>query len=199
MSEKSAGAPCRVFVDPKIPRGWVELPPDFFEQYGIAPDHHVVLRSRGLNVKLKAKESELLKSCEISMSPHLALYLGVDEAELVDVEDHPTVGDELKDEVESFVEILKQPAEHLEGVIGEEVDEFVGHTVETALDHLVVHKDKPEKSYLEVPPNPEGFGIPRGEICEDPSLLVKEWRPDDGTGKVKVFRPGGEETEDEEE
>jgi hypothetical protein len=70
-----------------------------------------------------------------------------------------------------------------------------GRTVGQVLDKVIADPKHPAHSYLIVPPNPQGFGFPRGEVCEDPSLTEKVWQPDDGTGKVKVFRPEGDGSE----
>jgi hypothetical protein len=192
MPKERRVAPCRVYVDPRIPRGWVELPLEFFGTTGIEPNRHIVVRHRKLQVKLRGRVSELLEACEVSISPHLAVFLDVRQADLLDVEDHATVLEGLMDDVESFDDVLEQSAARLSGIIEEEGVSFEGRTVLDVLDQLIAHKESPERSYLVVPPNPEGTGVPRGEICEDPSLDVKEWRPDDGTGKVRLFRPGGE-------
>jgi hypothetical protein len=189
--KKRTIAPCRVYVDHKVPRGYVEFPREFFEKTGIQPEHHVVLKHKGLQVKERAKENDLLESCDIAMSPRLALYLGIDGGQTLDVEDRITIGDELFDEVEAFVDVLEHSAERLSHVVRTDVSPFKGMNVEQVLDYLVTNKDHPDRSYLVVPPNPEGFGIPRGEICEDPSLTEKVWQPDDGTGKIKLFRPEG--------
>jgi hypothetical protein len=184
-------APCRVYVDPKVPRGHVAFPPEFFETTGLSPGHHVVLRHKGLQVKERTQESGLLGVCEMAVSPRLAVYLGLDGGQLLKVEDRETIGDELFDEVESFVDVLEHSAERLATDMRTDVSKFKGMKVEQALDHLVANKEFPDRAYLVVPPNPDGVGIPRGEICEDPSLTEKVWQPDDGSGKVKVFRPGG--------
>ncbi len=192
MPQERKVTPCRVYVDSRIPRGWVELPLEFFEATGIEPDHHVVVRNRGLQVKLRGRVSELLEGCEVSISPHLAVFLDVRKADLLDVGDHSRVADGLRDDVESFVDVLEQSAARLSGIVEEDHVRLEGRTVLDVLDHLIANRENPERSYLVVPPNPEDTGIPRGEVCEDPSLDVKEWRPDDGTGKVRLFRPGGE-------
>ncbi len=189
-------APCRVYVDHNVPRGYVEFPREFFEETGIEPEHHVVLKHKGLQVKERARQNELLEACDVALSPRLALYLGIDEGQTLAVEDRLTIGDELFDEVESFVDVLEHSAERLANVVRTDLTAFKGKTVEQVLDHLVVHKDSPDKSYLAVPPNPDGFGIPRGEVCEDPSLTEKVWQPDDGTGKIKLFRPEGDDNDE---
>jgi hypothetical protein len=191
-SKQRVIAPCRVYVDPKVPKGFVEFPREFFETSGIEPGHHVVLKHKGLQVKERAKENDLLEACDVALSPRLALYLGIDDGQTLDVGDRLTVGDELYDEVEAFVDVLGHSAERLANVVKEDLTAFKGMTVEQVLDHLVAHRDEPDRSYLVVPPNPDGFGIPRGEVCEDPSLTEKVWQPDDGTGKIKLFRPEGD-------
>jgi len=184
-------SPCRVYVDPKVPRGHVAFPPEFFETTGLSPGHHVVLRHEGLQVKERTQANDLLGVCEMAVSPRLAVYLGIEGGQLLKVEDRETIGDELFDEVESFVDVLEHSAERLATDMRTDVSKFKGMKVEQALDHLVANKGFPDRAYLVVPPNPDGVGIPRDEICEDPSLTEKVWQPDGGSGKVKVFRPEG--------
>jgi hypothetical protein len=187
--------PCRVYVDPKVPRGHVDFPPEFFTSTGVRPGHHVVLSNKGLHVKEKARVNELLKPCEVAISPHLALYLGVKGAQTIGVDDRTSIGASLFDDVEDFVEVLGRSADHLGDHLREDVAMMKGRTVEQMLDKVIADPKHPAHSYLIVPPNPPGFGIPRGEVCEDPSLTEKVWQPDGGTGKVKVFRPEGDGTE----
>ncbi len=189
-------APCRVYVDPKVPRGHVAFPPEFFKTTGIQPGHHVVLRHKGLRVRESTQENDLLGVCEMAVSPRLAVYLGLEGGQLLNVEDRETIGDELFDEVESFVQVLEHSAERLAVDLRADVSKFKGSTVEQVLDHMVANRQFPDKSYLIVPPNPAGVGIPRGEICEDPSLTEKVWQPDGGSGKVKFFKPEGDREDD---
>jgi len=183
--------PCRVYVDPKVPRGHVDFPPEFFESTGVKPGHHVVLSNKGLQVKERTRVNSLLRACEVAVSPHLALYLGIKGAQTVRVDDSVSIGTDLFDDVEDFVEVLEKSADHLGDHLREDVARMRGKTVEQVLDKVIADPKHPAHSYLVVPPNPQGFGIPRGEVCEDPSLTEKVWQPDGGTGKVKVFNPEG--------
>ena len=185
-------APCRVYVDPKVPRGHVAFPPEFFETTGLSPGHHVVLRHKGLQVKERTQANDLLGVCEMAVSPRLAVYLGLEGGQLLKVEDRETIGDELFDEVETFVDVLEHSAERLASDMRADVSKYKGMRVQQVLDHMVANRQFPDKSYLIVPPNPPDTGIPRDEICEDPSLTEKVWQPDDGSGKVKVFKPEGD-------
>ena len=193
--------PCRVYVDPNVPRGHADFPPEFFSSTGVKPGHHVVLSNEGLQVKEKARMNTLLRACEVAVSPHLALYLGIRGAQTIRVDDRNSIGANLFDDVEEFVEILRESSDHLGDHLREDVARMKGKTVEQVLDTIIADPKHPAHSYLVVPPNPQGFGIPRGEICEDPSVTEKVWQPDEGTGKVKVFRPegDGDEVEPDEE
>jgi len=187
--------PCRVYVDPKVPRGHADFPPEFFESTGVKPGHHVVLSNKGLHVKEKARVNELLRACEVAVSPHLALYLGIKGAQTIGIDDKASIGARLFDDVDEFVEVLERSADHLGEHLKEDAAGMKGRTVGQVLDKVIADPKHPAHSYLIVPPNPQGFGFPRGEVCEDPSLTEKVWQPDDGTGKVKVFRPEGDGSE----
>jgi hypothetical protein len=187
--------PCRVYVDPKVPRGHADFPPEFFESTGLKPGHHVVLSNKDLKVKEKTRVNEMLRACEIAVSPHLALYLGIEGAQTINVDDRDSIGANLFDDVEEFVEVLRKSSDHLGDHLREDVARMKGKTVGQVLDTVIADPKHPAHSYLIVPPNPPGFGIPRGEVCEDPSVTEKVWQPDDGTGKVKLFRPEGDGTE----
>jgi len=187
--------PCRVYVDPKIPRGHADFPPEFFETTGVRPGHHIVLSNRGLQVKERARVNGSLKACEVAVSPHLALYLGVKGPQTIGVDDRASIGARLFDDVDEFVEVLGRSADRLGEHLRDDVARLKGGTVEQVLDKIVADPKHPAHSYLVVPPNPAGFGVPRDEVCEDPSLTEKVWQPDDGSGKVKVFNPEGDGTE----
>lgn len=169
--------PCAVIVDEQIPRGSVELSRNIFKRARLEEGHSVVVSGEASSTRVRGVLGEHLRRCEISMDPHLAVYLGIKEGDEVDVSRPIRVGGKDPSVVEDFVEVLKQPQDRLAPLMGEDLRYFSGMTVEQVLDHLVRHGSDYSRSYLVVAPNPDGVGIPHGEACEDPSLNVKEWDP----------------------
>lgn len=169
--------PCAVIVDEQVPKGSVELSRKIFKRARLEEGHPVVVSGKASPTRVRGYLGEHLKRCEISMDPKLAVYLGIKEGEDVNVSRPIKVGGQDPSEVEDFEEVLKQPQDRLAPLMGEDLRYFSGMTVEQVLDHLVRHGSDYSRSYLVVAPNPDGVGIPHGDLCEDPSLHVKEWDP----------------------
>jgi len=179
-----------VFISKEIHRGRVELPSSFFEQAGIEPGHHVVLKNEGKELKLKSRSNDLLKSTEVGISPHLSLLLDLSDGEIICIEDKTTIGDRLLDEVEDVEDVFKSGAGRAGDFIREDVGHLVGDTVEDVLDKVLDGRgDEPEKDYIAVEPDLSGIGS-EVEKDEEPAEEVKIWTPDtDGDGKVAIFHP----------
>ena len=189
----------RVYVDPRVRRTDVELPSGFFDSTGIRPGQPFLVKVKGVGVRLKARENSALRDAEVSMSPMLALFLGIKHAVPLDGQDLSAIKEELSTEMEGFTDTLGETFDGPHGGTKAEEGTFHGIDLSSEMEGLVVDVEHPERGRLEVEPNPEGVGIPRGEICEDPSLHVKEWTPLDENGKVRIFRPGGEAGDEERE
>jgi hypothetical protein len=179
-------------VDSGVPRDCVELSPGFLEKAGIGQGSYVVVKGREARVKVRAMENPDLEDCDVMMSPMLAFFLDVRSAGVVSVDGEPTAGRELLERVEEFTQVLGQPAERFQHLPPVDGEGYEGLTVSEVIDHTVRLADRPDRTYLEVPPNLGDVGIPRGEACEDPSLSVKIWEPEGEGGTTKIFRPGGE-------
>ena len=199
MSATKHLTPCRVLIDARVPRDQVELSPGFLDMADIDQGSYVLVRGREARVKLKAMANPDLDDCEVVMSPVLAFFLDVRRAEPVEVDGEPTAGRELIESAEEFSQVLDQPAERIAHRLPDDADGFVGTTVMDVIDHMVRLADQPDRTYLEVPPSEGDMGVPRGEVCEDPSLSAKIWEPEGEAGKTKIFRPGKPEDQDEEE
>lgn len=174
---RTAVTPCAVIVDEAIERGLVELSGKLFKRYGLKPGDDVSVSRSGRSVRVRARRSDSLKSCEIATDPYLAAFMGVAEGEEVDVQGSLKVERGSGEPSESFLEVLGQPQSKLEPLLGEELRHFSGLTVKEVLEHIIRYGGAHKGSYLVVAPNPEDTGIPRGDLCEDPSLHVKEWDP----------------------
>ena len=182
----------RVYVDPRVRRTDVELPSGFFDSTGIQPGQSVLVKGKGVGVRLRARENSALRDAEVSMSPMLALFLGIKHVVPLDGQDLSAIKEELSVAMERFADTLGESFDGHHGGTEEEGGTFHGIDLSSEIKGLVVDLEHPERDHLKVEPNPDGMGIPRGEICEDPSLHVKEWSPLDEDGKVRIFRPGGE-------
>jgi hypothetical protein len=95
------------------------------------------------------------------------------------------------DEVEHVVDLMEDKAHRLREFVSEDMERFIDETVEEVLDRLIKSRTEGEqKDYLEVPPNPDDFGVQPEDVYDDPSKDEKVWTPDDdGDGKVPIFRP----------
>jgi hypothetical protein len=169
--------PCAVIIDEAIDKGAVELSKKMFKRYGLDPGDEIVVSGGGQRVRLVAWRGESLKACQIATNPYLAVFMGVGEGDDLDVQGAMRLEQVSSGEVETFKDILDQPQERLEPLLGEELRNFRGLTVQGVLEHLLRYGGADKDSYLVVAPNPDDTGIPRGEACEDPSLSVKKWDP----------------------
>ncbi len=169
--------PCAVIVDEAIDKGSIELSRRLFKRYGLHPGDDVLVSRDGRSVRVEAWRGDSLDACEIATDPYLAAFMGVREGEEVDVQGALRVESGPSADTEAFSDILGQPQERLEPLLGEELRHFSGLTVQEVLEHLLRYGGAHKDAYLVVAPNPDGVGIPRGEACEDPSLHVKEWDP----------------------
>jgi hypothetical protein len=177
--------------------GSVELAVDFFKKHGIEPGHHIVIKGKGSRLRVIARASESLGSCEIAVCPRLAVYLDLKEGVMVDLAHRITIGDDNYAGIDVFAEILNRPCNHLQEVMHMDLDRFTGLTVKGVLDHMVRYGEGPDGNSLVVAPNPDGYGIPREGLCEDLSLGVKEWSPADANGNVRLFNPEGADDQDD--
>ncbi len=169
--------PCAVIVDEAIDKGSVELSKRLFKRYSLSPGDEVLVSGGGQSVRVVALRGDSLKACEIASNPYLAAFMGLDEGDEVGVQGALRVEQGASTETEAFSDILGQPQERLEPLLGEELRHFSGLTVEEVLEHMIRYEGAHKGAYLVVAPKPEGTFIPRGEACEDPSLHVKEWDP----------------------
>lgn len=171
--------PCSVFLDESIPEGTVELSRDVIKKRRLRVGDPVVIRRGGEPVTVRAAVAEELGKCQMAMHPLLSVYLGAMEGATVDVGDPITVGEVTADVAPAFDDVLGSDCEVLRPRLGDELDHFRGMTVREVLDHIHRYGGTPSGRYLVVGPNREGTGIPTGEACEDPSLSVKEWHPEE--------------------
>ena len=175
-------------VSQDVQKGSVELPSSFFDQTGIKPGHHVVVRREGIELRAVARLNEMLKGDEVRLTPRLSVLLGVEAGDILCVQDRTTFGDRVFDELETVMDLLGDGAERLKDLLGIDVKGDNGLTVENALDAMVRRNTDGGKEYPEVPPNAPGSVAV--QVCEiDPSQDFEVWDPDP-TGKARVFRPG---------
>jgi hypothetical protein len=169
--------PCAIVIDEQIPKGSVEMSRRLLDRARLSVGDPVVVSGTVYTTSVRGVLTEGLTDCELAMGPMLAIFLGIREGEEVDVGGAiDMVGGDASD-IEAFEDILTQPQDRLEPLLGNDLRHFNGMTVEQVLDHLVRHGDDYAGKYLVVAPNPDGVGIPHGEACEDPSLNVKVWDP----------------------
>ncbi len=176
MTNKAA-TPCAVIVDEAIDKGSVELSGRMFKRYVLNPGDEILVSRSGQSVRVRARRGDSLKACEIASNPYLAAFMGLDEGDSVEVQQALRVEQGPSSDTEAFSDILGQPQERLEHILGEELRQFSGLTVQEVLEHRIRYKGADKGAYLVVAPNPDGMVIPRGEACEDPSLHVKIWDP----------------------
>jgi hypothetical protein len=169
--------PCAVVIDELLPSDIVEMSSTIFKRARVSEGDQVVISGRSDRTKAGSRLGEDLTSCEIAMGPKMAIFLGIMEGDEVKVGGSVTIGGVDPSQVESFTDVLGQHQDRLEPLMGDDLDHFRGLTVQQVLDHLVRHGNDYAGKYLVVAPNPEGKGIPTGELCEDPSLHVKIWDP----------------------
>ncbi len=188
----------QVYVEKDLNRGTVELPPSYFEEAGIEPGHHIVVKNEDKELKLKTKSNDLLKSSEVAISPHLSLLLDLSDGETLYIADKITLGDRLFDEVEDVEDVFKSGAGRAGDYMREDISPKVSGGVDNVLDKMIDGRgDEPEKDYIEVEPDLSEIGS-EVEHEEKPEEEVKIWSPDhDGDGKVPIFRP--EQDEDDQD
>ena len=169
--------PCAVIIDETIANGSVELSKRLFKRYDLNPGDEVMVSRGGQKVRLTVRRGDSLKACEIATNPYLAVFMGAGEGDEVVVHGTLRVERDPSGDVEAFSDILDQPQERLEPLLGEELRHFKGLTVQEVLEHLIRYKGAHKDAYLVVAPNQDDTGIPRGDVCEDPSLDVKKYDP----------------------
>ena len=169
--------PCAVIVDEAIDKGSVEISKKLFNRYKLSPGDEVLVSGGGQSVRVVARRGDSLKACEIASNPYLAAFMGLGEGDEVNVQGALRVEQGPSSDTEAFSDILGQPQERLEPLMGEELRHFSGLTVEEVLEHLIRYEGAHKGSYLVAAPRPDGTYIPRGEVCEDPSLHVKIYDP----------------------
>jgi hypothetical protein len=177
---KGEVVPCAVLVDDQVPDGTIEMSRRIFKRARVAGGDRVAVTSEMDGTRVTGVLGGSLKHCEVAMGPKLALFLGIREGEEVNVRGPISVGADGPAHLEDFEDVLAQPQERLEGLMGDDLDHFSGLTVGQVLDHLARHGDEHSGRYLVTAPRPHGAGAPRGEVCEDPSLDVKVWDPSEG-------------------
>lgn len=180
--------------------GTVELPPEFYEQTGIRPGHHVVVQHGNRHIKAKAKSGDLLKRDEVRVSLRMAEKLGVENGTMICVEDKVTFTERIFDEVEEIRESAEESYEKAKDRIFVEGAEIRAERRERALDTLIPSRTEevPPRA-IEVEPDLSTMGdSPEEEPVKDISEQVKVWTPDPEGDGVREYRPGGDE-EDEEE
>jgi len=171
--------PCAVVIDDQLSTASVEMPRTIFKRTRVREGEPVVISGRTDSTRVSSVLGESLKSCEIAMGPKLAIFLGIMEGAEVHVRSPAGIGEGGTSEVEDFTNVLGQSQDRLAPLLGKDLEHFSGMTVEQVLDHLVRHGRDYYGKYLVAAPNPDGVGIPTGELCEDPSLHVKVWDPEE--------------------
>jgi hypothetical protein len=169
--------PCAVLIDEDVPAGTIEMSRNIFKRARVSEGDRVVVNSEIDGTRVRGVMGGSLKRCEVAMGPKLALFLGIREGEEVKVREPISIGGDGPAGTEDFEDVLAQPQERLEGLMGDDLHHFSGLTVDQVLDHLARHGDEYSGRYLVTGPKPHGAGATRGEVCEDPSLDVKVWDP----------------------
>jgi len=118
-----------------------------------------------------------LGPCEMAAHPLLVAFFEVEDTERADREGPVTVTTGAEDVAPPFQLVLDAPLDEWREAMDRDLGHFSGVTVGEALEHIVRYQGTHAGQYLVVAPNTGDVGIPRGEVCEDPSLLVKEWNP----------------------
>jgi hypothetical protein len=166
-------------IDELLPSDLVEMSSAIFKRARVSEGDLVVISGRSDMTRVGSRVGEDLTSCEIAMGPKLAIFLGIMEGDEVKVGGSVTIGGVDPSKVEAFSDVLGQHQDRLEPLMGKDLDHFQGLTVEQVLDHLARHGNDYAGKYLVVAPTPDGKGIPHGELCEDPSLHVRIWDPEE--------------------
>jgi hypothetical protein len=169
--------PCAVLIDDNVPSGTIEMSRNIFKRARVSEGDRVVVSSEMDGTRLRGVLGVDLKRCEVAVGSKLALFLGIREGDEVKVREPISIGADGPAGTEDFEDVLVQPQERLERLMGDDLHHFSGLTVDQVLDHLFRHGDEYSGRYLVTAPKPHGAGAPRGEVCEDPSLDVKVWDP----------------------
>jgi hypothetical protein len=172
-------APCDVVVDEQLPPSGVEMSKTIFKRAKLRVGDPVVVSGRTDRIRVVGRLGDRLDSCQIAVSPKLAIFLGIMQGDEVNVRGPITIDGKGAVDTEDFDQVLQMPQDRLEPLMGEDLRYFSGLTVEQVLDHLERHGNEFSSRYLVAGPNPEGLGIPVGEACEDPSLDEKVWNPEE--------------------
>lgn len=172
--------PCAVVVDERLPSATVEMSKTIFKRARLKEGEPVVISSESDRTQVEGRLGDALERCEIAMGPKLAIFLGIMEGDEVVVGRSVSISSLGSKEAEDFVDILSMPQDRLAPLMGDDLRHFSGLTVDQVLEHLERHGNDFAGRYLVSAPNPDGVGIPRGEVCEDPSLDVKIWDPSQG-------------------
>jgi hypothetical protein len=170
--------------------GTIEFPSSYFEGVPLEPGHTVIVRNGERKVKVMAHMNDMLKSDEACVTPGVGWYLRLKEGDTVEVLDKITIGEKVFDEVDHVDDLVKKKAHHIREEVMEDLEAFYDRTVGEVLEHFGRKHVEESKGYLEVPPNPDDFGVEPEDVYDDPSKDEKIWSPDeDGDGKVRIFKP----------
>ncbi len=170
--------PCSVVLDEAMGRGTIELSKKVFKKTGIEEGDPVLISRGWLSVMVNARLGRDLGPCEMAAHPQLVAFFEVEDDDRAEREGPVTVTTGASDMAPPFTLVLEAPLDEWREAMARDLEHFSGVTVGEALDHIVRYQGTHAGQYLVVAPNPDDVGIPRGEICEDPSLFVKEWDPE---------------------
>lgn len=172
--------PCSVVLDESIGRGTIELSRKFFKRTGLREGDPAVVTRGWLSVSVKTRLGKNLGPCEMAAHPFLVAFFDVEDDERADREGPVRVLTGKEAMAPPFPLVLEESLDGWRKAMGRDLGNFSGVTVGEALDHIVRYQGSHAGQYLVVAPNADDVGIPRGDICEDPSLSVKEWDPEAG-------------------
>jgi hypothetical protein len=183
----------------QVDRGSIELPPDFYERTGIRPGHHVVLQHGGKHLKVKARSDDLLKHEEVRLSPGMALKLGLENGDIISVEDKVTFTERVFDELEDALEAVEERVEGAKDYVFVEGAERRAERREKTLDKLIPSRtEEPPPRSIEVEPDLSHIADgPAEEPVMEITDQVKVWTPDPEGDGVREFKPGKDDEEDQ--
>lgn len=176
---KKGVVPCTVVVDVQLPPSVIEMSKTIFKKARLNKGDPVVVFGEADRARVEGRVGDRLESCEIAMSPKLAIFLGIMQGDEVGLEGPVAVDGTGSMEAQDFADVLGMSQDRLGPLMGEDLHHFHGLTVEQVLDHLEHNGRDYSGRYLVVGPNPEGVGIPVGEACGDPSLDERIWNPEE--------------------
>ena len=184
----------------EVEKGSIQLPPEFYEQTAIRPGHHVVMLHDDKHLKVKVRSGDLLKRDEVRMSPGMAKKMGLESGTILSFEDKVTFTERIFDEMEDAVDAFEERVDGAKDRVFVEGAEKRAERREKTLDKLIPSRtEEPPPKAIDVEPDLSHISDgPAEEPVQDISDQVKVWTPDPEGDGVRVFKPGGDDEEDEE-